>query len=1326
MNRILLTLLLLYCPLSHAQNLTYLTVENGLSSRKVYSIQKDRENYFWFLTQDGIDKFNGKQFRHYTFDINSKDFNYFINFNQLHIDASGNVWVINRNGKLFQYNHLTDKFQLIKKVDIDKKAPISYAHIDTSNNVWLCTAQNEYIYNIDTQNYYPIDNNLEGEISNIIQLDKEKYCIGTSQGVHIVQLSDKKLELISNATLDSLHLQVSSLFYSKELHKIIIGCFLKGIYIFDTQNYHLEQLKDLEDVNISCIKKLNNKEVLMGTDGAGIYKMDLSTLQLSPYIVADYNEPNTMNGNNINDLYVDGEKRIWIANYPIGVTIFNRHFPSYKWIKHSIGNKNSLINDQVNSIIEDSDGDLWFATNNGISCYNPWTDTWTNLLSSFHSDAHNKNHIFMSICEIIPNIILTGGSTSGLYWIDKRTMEATYIVPKSFGVNNKADKYVRSILRDSQNRVWVGGFYYLKFLDINDRKIEIFPGIKNIKYIIEEDANHMWVGNADGVYFLDIPTRKFHRINLPYETISINTLYRDKNGILYIGTSGNGLLIYNPQNHNCENYRKENCALISNNIYSILADGESLILGTENSLTRFNIHEKSFHNWTKEQGLMTTHFNIASGTTTKRNTIIVGSGNGAVEFKKGTSLPEYDDSKLIFSDFQLFYQTIHPGDENSPLSEDINKAKVIHLNHNQNIFSLYLSTINYDYPSQAIYTWKLEGFYNKWKKTGSENIIRYTNLNPGKYRLHVRAISSEDYHIIQERNIDIIISPPFWKTIWAMIIYCVVIVLLAGGILRYYLMKKERSASSEKINFFVNTAHDIRTPLTLIKAPLNDLLDKENLSEKGEENLATAIRSTNSLLRLVSNLINFEKTSESSLRLNIGEYELRCYLDDTLLQFKPYAEVREIQLTLETNFRFLNVWFDKEKMDSIVRNLISNALKYTPNGGSINVIAYSNSDSWSIEVKDTGIGISEKEQKKLFKMFYRASNAINMKTPGSGIGLLLVKKLVKKHQGDIKLRSILNEGSSFTIRFKHGNKHFKKVRSTIKPNENLIPMPETLPDKRLYKKPQETIQPKEKTSTLSKEKYNVLIVEDNDELSSYLQRTLSGTYNVFAAANGAEGLEMAKAIKPNLIISDIMMPIMRGDEMASHLKSDIETSHIPIILLTALTERNDIISGLRTNADRYITKPFDIEILKAVISNILENRALLAKQYAQLDIEELECINCSSSLDYQFMRKVKEIIDENINNNNFNVETLSSKLNMSRTSCYNKIKALTEQAPADFIRTQRLNLATKLLKEGKYNISEIAEMSGFNDGKYFREVFKKYFNMTPSQYIDSIDLNEKQ
>ena len=385
--------------------------------------------------------------------------------------------------------------------------------------------------------------------------------------------------------------------------------------------------------------------------------------------------------------------------------------------------------------------------------------------------------------------------------------------------------------------------------------------------------------------------------------------------------------------------------------------------------------------------------------------------------------------------------------------------------------------------------------------------------------------------------------------------------------------------------------------------------------------------------------------------------------------------------------------------------------------GSVSITAFSNPQYWSIEIKDTGIGIPADEQKKLFRMFFRGSNAVNLKTSGSGIGLLLVKRLVKKHKGRIIIKSVLNEGSSFLVTFRHGHKHFR---------QDLLSLPEqtslAITDNRLYapskNSSDDTLPPPSSNTT------KILIVEDNDELKSYLKRSLTEKYTVHLASNGEEGLIMAKNIMPNLIISDIMMPRMRGDEMCVALKSDIETSHIPIILLTALSDRENIINGLAIKADEYMTKPFDIGILKANIANLLANRALLIQQYAHLDLKEPETNNYSSELDYKFMSKVKEEIEKNIDNSDFSVEKLSSALNMSRTSFYNKIKALTTQAPADFIRTQRMNRAGELLKAKKYSINEVAFMVGFNDTKYFREVFKKYFNMTPSKYIGKDEEDE--
>lgn len=349
---------------------------------------------------------------------------------------------------------------------------------------------------------------------------------------------------------------------------------------------------------------------------------------------------------------------------------------------------------------------------------------------------------------------------------------------------------------------------------------------------------------------------------------------------------------------------------------------------------------------------------------------------------------------MVFSDLRVFYQTVYPKDEGSPLILDIDETKTLRLKYNQNIFSLQVSDINYDYPSLILYSWKLEGFYEGWSRPGEENVIRFTNLSPGNYTLRVRAISNEDRRIVlEERSMDIIIEQPLWLSFWALILYAVIIISIASITLRIIVLRKQRKESDEKIRFFVNTAHDIRTPLTLIKAPLEEITEREQLTSSGQSNINTALRNVNALLRLTTNLINFERADTYSGSLYVSEYELSTYMEETIDAFRSYANIKHINLTYESSFRYLNVWLDKDKMDSILKNIISNALKYTPDGGNVHVFTSETEDTWSIEVKDTGIGIPASEQKKLFKMHFRGSNAINSKVTGSGIGLLLVGNL---------------------------------------------------------------------------------------------------------------------------------------------------------------------------------------------------------------------------------------------------------------------------------------------------------------------------------------------
>ena len=807
---------------------------------------------------------------------------------------------------------------------------------------------------------------------------------------------------------------------------------------------------------------------------------------------------------------------------------------------------------------------------------------------------------------------------------------------------------------------------------------------------------------------------------MPIESFYINALYQSDNGLLYIGTSNSGLLIYDYENKSFEHFHKDNCPLISNNIYTILSDeDQSILLSTENSLTSYYPSEKVFHNWTKEQGLKSDHFNSASGVLRKNGNFILGSTDGAIEFHKDMMIPRNYKFQMIFSDLRVFYQTVYPGDEGSPLEVDIDETKVLKLKYNQNIFSLRISSINYDYPSLILYSWKLEGFYDGWSRPEKDCLIRFTNLSPGKYTLRVRAISSEDRRIVlEERDMDIMIEQPIWLSIWALLLYALVIAAIITITLRVIILRKQRKTSDEKIRFFINTAHDIRTPLTLIKAPLEELSEKEDLTPGGRSNMNTAIRNVNALLRLTTNLINFERADTYSSALYVSEYELSTYMEEMINAFRAYADVKRVSLTYESNFRYMNVWLDKDKMDSILKNLISNALKYTPEDGSVHIFAAETEDNWSVEVKDTGIGIPASEQKKLFRMHFRGSNAINSKVTGSGIGLLLVWKLVRLHKGKINFNSTEGKGSCIKVIFPKKEKYYRKAVHSPKPGSEKVVYTESgVPKNISLSTVYDTARQKQQQNgDLPK----ILIVEDNDELREYLRNTLSDDYTIQVCSDGKQALDIVKEYMPNMIISDIMMPEMRGDELCHKLKNDIETSHIPIILLTALNNDRNIIEGLKTGADEYIVKPFNIGILRATIANILTNRSLLRHKYANLELNDEEsdtaCINCSTDIDWKFISTVKKSVKDNMDNSSFTVDVLCNLLNMSRTSFYNKIKALTDQAPADYIRLIRLKRAAQLLKEQQHSITEVAEMTGFSDAKYFREVFKKHFNVSPSQY----------
>lgn len=1315
--RVIVLFLFFFAFTASAQTYRYIGVEDGLSNRRIFNIQKDSEGYMWFLTNEGMDRFNGKDMKHYKLIEEERTDNSQIYLGWLYMGKNDGIWVIGQRGCVFQYEKKYDRFKMIYKLTGVPEA-ISYGFMDENYRFWLCSKDSITIYNTLSNQTLQLPNILKSNITVIKQVDKSHFFIATETSVRYVEFKNNALHIIPHQALDRIHLQANELYYHRTSQRLFVGTFEKGVFAYDMHTRRIIQSDtDLSDVSITRIRPLNQKELLVATEGMGIYKINVNSCEASPYIVANYESYNEMNGNNINDIYIDEKKRIWLANYPTGVTVIDHRYTNYHWIKHSVNNKQSLVNDQVYSVIEDCDGDLWFGTSNGISYYDSKSKKWHSFLSSFDRHLKDKNNIFITLCEVSPGIIWAGGYTSGLYKINKKTLSVEYFSPSLLtSVNIRLDKYIRAMIKDSEGYIWSGGYYNLKCFDLKSNSVRLYPGVNSITAIEERDANHMWIGTSSGLYLLNRNTGKYHFIEMSVESNYINALYQTDNGLLYIGTSGSGLLVYNIVNRTFEQYSTENSALVSNGIFAILPElNGNILMSTENGITSFSTKDKSFHNWTREQGLMSACFNAGAGVLRKNKDFVFGSIDGAIQFPENVKFPNYVYSKMIFSDFLLSYQPTYPGEKDSPLTKDINETNVLKLSSDQNTFSFRVSSINYDFPANILYYWKLEGFYDEWVQLNTVNIIRFTNLNPGEYTLRVRAVSKEESNnVFEERQMKITIAQPLWLSGGAILIYTLLIAMMFVIALRLLNLKKQKKISDEKTRFFINTAHDIRTPLTLIKAPLEELLEEEVFSDKGTNRLNTALRNVDVLLRLTTNLINFERADVYSSELHISEYELNAYIQEACETFRSYATIKHIDFTYESQFSYLNVWFDKEKMDSILKNLLSNALKYTPEGGRVNLIVSDTKESWKLEIRDTGIGIPASEQNKLFKVHFRGANVINSKITGSGIGLMLVWKLVRLHGGKINIESTEQQGTVIKVLFPKGYTHFRQSKfvASSKSEKQIIQMSDV------------NIIPKTIQTNVTLLQ-RILIVEDNDELRFYLVNSLSGMYNVQACSNGKEALIIVKEFWPELILSDIMMPEMRGDELCLAIKSDIETSHIPILLLTALGGEENILEGLQTGADEYIVKPFSIVILRARISNILANRTLLRNRYINIDTTTENVIptgNGINSLDWKFMSEARKNIEENLSSPDFTVDSLCSLHNMSRTSFYNKLKAMTGQAPADYIRIIRLKRAAQLLQEGDLSITEVAEMTGFSDSKYFREVFKKHFNISPSKYGKEDDI----
>lgn len=668
-----------------------------------------------------------------------------------------------------------------------------------------------------------------------------------------------------------------------------------------------------------------------------------------------------------------------------------------------------------------------------------------------------------------------------------------------------------------------------------------------------------------------------------------------------------------------------------------------------------------------------------------------GGFNGCTIFDPSSVNRESVLAPLIFTDFKLFNHSVKPQEKGGLLEQSIDLTSKIELDYTQNTFSIDFAAINFSRIEQNWYSWILEGAEKEWNTYTDRTSAYYTNLSPGSYVFKVRTAPIGGSY--NEKAIAIVIGSPWWATPIAYLIYTLIILLLIRLIMRFYRNQIVVSQAKEKMDFFVRIAHDIKTPLSLIMLPLSKMKKEVVLNEKLDKELDIAIKNSERLEKLVNQLLQFEKASSRQVKLQVGKYRAEATIESIAKTFAPIVQKKNINFLVTLPEVTSWLWFDMDKFEKILYNLLDNAFKYTPENGEVEIKAKVDADSYIIEIRDSGIGILENQKSIIFRKYYRASNVVNSKIPGSGVGLLIVNELLKLHNGTVTFSSREGEGTTFVLALPLGRKHFA---------EQLVDYVEQL----------ETPFPVHANE--DQERAKILIVEDNPELLLYIEQNLGEYYHVDSASNGAEAIKCIENNLPDIVITDFMMPEMNGIELCEKIKSTPKWQGVLVIILTALSSNEHKIDGYKAGADGYIEKPFDILVLQSRIENLLKNKSVLRKNILKTFDSDTSLVDNQNQA---FVNLVAGIVLEHLSDAEFSIEILCNAVGMSNSTFYRKLKEISNQSPAEFINEVRMNKAAELLKTGKYNVSEVAYMTGFSFPNYFSKVFKKFFGCTPNELL---------
>lgn len=1256
----------------------------GIPMRETNSVCKDNNEFIWASSKTGILRVTGDDYRIYHLPYESA--------NVITVELIYHypkLIAYTNNGQVFVYDPVYDRFDLV--VNLSKMLNNNYLVVhslfrDDSGTLWITSSSGLFKYQ-------------SGKLLLITVISDEKYATTWFDKSHLLIVETNAIWLFN---IHSLKLKkmwenrstnsfvASSLLLDKTQNKLWIGTLSGGLYRYDFSTNAPDPILQsiLPKQPILAIEGNSDSTLLVGIDGQGIWELNKREDSVLNVYKESADDPSSLRGNGVYDLLCDQDKRVWVCTFSGGLSFFDQASPLVNQVVHRVNEVNSLANNDVNSIIEDRWGKLWFATNNGISCWDVVLNRW----KRFYHNKQEQAQVFLSLCEDDKGRIWAGSYSSGVYTLEGKTGNELAHYSRSGKGSPVLSDFILDIYKDRQGDIWLGGVNG-EFICYRPKENEFRTYSKEpVNSFAELSENQILLGCSYGLAMLNKQTGGHKRILLGILIRDIVVFEEE----IWMGTSGDGLVKYDYKSGKTEKFTIQS-GLPSNFVNSIVYDDGYFWLGTENGMCRFNPKDNNVLTYSSILPLSRTSFNVGSCVKLRNGKLAWGTNRGALIFEPEALCEVPAKGRIFFQGLSVSGRSVKDIPSFS-LKTPVDSLETINLKYFQNTIGLELLPLGIS--SGAKFSWKMEGFDQEWTVPSANRIVTYTNIPSGEYTLRVRLLDSSLANLLSERSITIRLIPPFWRTAW---FWMLLLVLVAGIVflyLLYYINKLKQKHTEEKIRFFTNTVHGVRTSLTLIKAPVEELSKEVSLSETGRRYLHLATEQARQLSVVVTQLMDFQKADIKKEAISWSMVDLVALISTRRLMFEALAKGRNIKLIFNSDRQSYMTAVDESKMERIIDNLISNAIKYSHDHTTVRMELNCDDKKWILQVRDEGIGISRKAQRRLFKEFYRAENAINSKVVGSGIGLLLVKDYVTMHNGIISCNSQEGSGSTFQIVIP-----FKAITNGLKSQELQSShgsakdsLPQRLSD-------QETHAPAG---------MKVLVVEDNDDLLNFIRATLQGEFVVSTAVDGAEAWGFIVKQMPDIVVSDVMMPNMDGYELCRLIKSTYETSHTPVILLTALSGKAEQLRGLGLGADDYLTKPFDTNLLIQRIKTIIRNREVVREKALKLIKGSVSEAILENELNDKFVKKMLEVVKDNIANPAFNKDEFASAMNVSSSLLYKKIKSLTDQSPTDFIKSIRMNHALELLQARKHTVTEISEFCGFTTSAYFSTVFRKHFGKSPT------------